>query len=81
MAERKAVFVIRADGSVISAKNNTGWWSGDPLSAPLRPGDTIVVPEKAPKVGGPNLRRCCRRRSWRPLLRWPSLISIHEGEL
>ena len=55
MADRKAVFVIRADGSVISAKNNSsGWWSGDPLSAELRPGDTIVVPEKSPKVGGPN---------------------------
>ena len=55
MADRKAVFVIRADGSVISAKNNnSGWWSGDPLSASLRPGDTVVVPEKAPKVGGPN---------------------------
>jgi len=55
MADKKAVFVIRADGSVISAKNNSsGWWSGDPLSAALRPGDTVVVPEKAPKVGGPN---------------------------
>jgi protein involved in polysaccharide export with SLBB domain len=55
MADRKAVFVIRADGSVISAKNNgSGWWSGDPLAAELRPGDTIVVPEKSPKVGGPN---------------------------
>jgi protein involved in polysaccharide export with SLBB domain len=55
MADKKAVFVIRADGSVISAKNNSsGWWSGDPLSASLRPGDTIVVPEKAPKIGGPN---------------------------
>jgi protein involved in polysaccharide export with SLBB domain len=55
MADRKAVFVIRADGSVISAKNNSsGWWSGDPLSASLRPGDTVIVPEKAPKVGGPN---------------------------
>ncbi len=55
MADKKAVFVIRADGSVISAKNNSnGWWMGDPLSASLRPGDTVVVPEKAPKVGGPN---------------------------
>ena len=55
MADRKAVFVIRADGSVISAKNNnSGWWSGDPLNASLRPGDTVVVPERAPKVGGPN---------------------------
>lgn len=55
MADRKAVFVIRADGSVLAAKNNnSGWFSGDPLNAPLRPGDTIVVPERAPKVGGPN---------------------------
>jgi polysaccharide export outer membrane protein len=55
MADRKAVFVIRADGSVIAAKNNnSGWWSGDPLNASLRPGDTVVVPERAPKVGGPN---------------------------
>ena len=55
MADKKGVFVIRGDGSVISAKNNSnGWWIGDPLSAPLRPGDTIVVPEKALKVGGPN---------------------------
>jgi protein involved in polysaccharide export with SLBB domain len=55
LADKKGVFVIRADGSVVAAKNNnSGWWSGDPLSASLRPGDTIVVPEKAPKVGGPN---------------------------
>jgi len=55
MADKKAVFVIRADGSVISAKNNGDlWWSGDSMAASLRPGDAIVVPEKAPKIGGPN---------------------------
>ena len=56
LADKKAVFVIRADGSVIAAKNNSGggWWSGDPLSAALKPGDTVVVPEKAPKIGGRN---------------------------
>ena len=55
MADKKAVFVIRADGSVIASKNNTsGWWMGDPLSASLRPGDMVVVPEKPPKVGGRN---------------------------
>jgi protein involved in polysaccharide export with SLBB domain len=53
LADKKAVFVIRADGSVIAAKNNSsGWWSGDPLSATLRPGDTVVVPERTPKIGG-----------------------------
>jgi protein involved in polysaccharide export with SLBB domain len=55
IADKKAVFVIRADGSVISAKNNSsGWWGGDPMSTTLRAGDTIVVPEKAPKIGGRN---------------------------
>jgi protein involved in polysaccharide export with SLBB domain len=55
VADKKAVFVIRADGSVISAKNNSeGWWAGDPLSTSLRPGDTVVVPEKAPKISGVN---------------------------
>jgi len=55
LADKKAVFVVRADGSVIAAKNNhDGWWGGDPMSATLRAGDTIVVPEKAPKIGGRN---------------------------
>jgi len=54
IADKKAVFVIRADGSVISASNNSGWWPGDPMSAKLRPGDAIMVPEKAPKIGTRN---------------------------
>jgi protein involved in polysaccharide export with SLBB domain len=55
IADKKAVFVIRADGSVLSAKNNGGSiWSGDPMSASLRPGDTVIVPEKTPKIGGVN---------------------------
>src|SRR6202020_965711 len=54
LANKKAVFVIRADGSVLSAKNNSGFWGGDPLSATLRPGDSIVVPEEAPRIGTRN---------------------------
>ena len=55
IADKKAVFVIRADGSVLSAKNNGGgMFSGDPLNATLRPGDAVVVPEKTPKIGGTN---------------------------
>ena len=54
IADRKAVFVIRADGSVIAAKNNAGWWDGDPLNASLKPGDSIVVPELTPKIGTRN---------------------------
>jgi protein involved in polysaccharide export with SLBB domain len=55
LADKKAVFVIRADGSVIGAKNNSsGWWSGDTLNAALRPGDSVVVPELAPRIGSRN---------------------------
>ncbi|MGC1414786.1 MAG: SLBB domain-containing protein [Candidatus Acidiferrum sp.] len=67
LADKKAVFVIRADGSVIAAKNNSeGWWGGDPMNATLRAGDTIVVPEKAPKIAG---------RNWAPLLQTAQVAS------
>jgi protein involved in polysaccharide export with SLBB domain len=48
VANKKAIFVIRADGSVMGTKS--GLWSGESLSAALQPGDTVVVPEKA--LGG-----------------------------
>lgn len=55
VGDKKAVFVVRADGSVLSAKSGgEAWFLGDPLSSTLRAGDTVVVPEKTPKVGGPN---------------------------
>src|ERR1700688_2918290 len=54
LANKKAVFVIRADGSVLASKNNSGFWNGDPLNTSLRPGDSIVVPEVAPRVGTRN---------------------------
>ena len=54
IADRGAVFVVRADGSVLSARNNSEFWSGDPLNAALKPGDSIVVPERAPKVAPRN---------------------------
>jgi len=67
VADKKAVFVVRADGSVIASKNNSGGlFSGDPLSATLRPGDSIVVPEKAPKIGS---------RSWQNTLQTAQLLS------
>jgi protein involved in polysaccharide export with SLBB domain len=59
LANKKAVFVIRANGSVLSAQNNSSVWTGDPLGAVLLPGDSIVVPEKPPKVGV---------RNWAPLI-------------
>jgi len=48
VADKKAIFVIRADGSVIGAKESL--WSGRSLNAVLQPGDTVVVPERA--IGG-----------------------------
>ena len=45
LANKKSMFVVKADGSVIGGKN--GLWSGDSLSAALQPGDMVVVPEKA----------------------------------
>ncbi len=54
IAAKDGIFVVRADGSVISSRNNSVLWSGDPMSAVLKPGDSIVVPEKAPKIGTHN---------------------------
>jgi len=65
MANRKAVFVIRADGSVVGGKGSGEWFTGDVLSAELRPGDMIFVPEKA--LGGPPL--------WKNTLQAAQLLS------
>ena len=45
IAEKKSIFLIRADGSV--AGGTGGLWGGGTLAAELRPGDMLVVPEKA----------------------------------
>lgn len=45
LANKKAIFIVRANGSVTSG--SSGSWSGGVLSSPIGPGDTIVVPEKA----------------------------------
>jgi protein involved in polysaccharide export with SLBB domain len=53
LANRKAIFVIRADGSVVGGKGGGEWFTGDVSHAELRPGDMVFVPEKA--LGGtPN---------------------------
>jgi polysaccharide biosynthesis/export protein len=59
LADKKAIFVIRANGSVLAAKNNHSAWTGDPMDAVLMPGDVIVVPEKTPRIGN---------RNWTPLM-------------
>ncbi len=46
-ANRKAIFILRADGSVVGRGSSFGGlWAGNLLSTQLRPGDSIIVPEK-----------------------------------
>jgi protein involved in polysaccharide export with SLBB domain len=49
VANRKEVFVIRANGSVIGRRSGE-WYGPNVLSTRLDPGDVIVVPEKI--IGG-----------------------------
>lgn len=44
-ANRKEIFIIRANGSVLG-RHSGGWFEGDVLSARLNPGDVVVVPQK-----------------------------------
>jgi hypothetical protein len=52
MANRRAIFVVHADGTVIGSHGST-WIMGDALSGVLHPGDMVVAPEKA--IGGPPI--------------------------
>jgi polysaccharide biosynthesis/export protein len=45
-ADTSRMFVIRADGSVISKQSVKGLWNGGFASLRLMPGDAIVVPER-----------------------------------
>lgn len=51
LANKKAIFVVRADGTVLGSKG-ASWWVGSGLNEALAPGDVVVVPEKA--LGGPS---------------------------
>jgi protein involved in polysaccharide export with SLBB domain len=64
LADRGSIFVIRADGS-IAGRNTDGLFTGSPLGAALRPGDMVVVPEKAT---GQNPK-------WRALMQTATTIS------
>ncbi len=45
LANKRAIFIIRASGAVTSGSG--GMWSGGVLSSAIGPGDTIMVPERA----------------------------------
>jgi protein involved in polysaccharide export with SLBB domain len=62
-ANKKAVFVVRADGSVVGGAG--GMFNGGALDAALQPGDMVIVPEKA--YGGPT--------NWRNTLQVAQLVS------
>ena len=53
-ANKKSIYVVRADGSVIGRAGG-GLWNKSVLDARLQPGDSVVVPEKI--VGGSQLWR------------------------
>ena len=61
LADKGAIFILRADGEITS-RHQGGWWSHNVLSAAVRPGDTIVVPER-PVIGD---------------TRWKNLIAIAQ---
>ena len=44
-ANRKEIFIIRANGSLIG-RHSSDWYDHDVLSTRLNPGDVIVVPQK-----------------------------------
>jgi protein involved in polysaccharide export with SLBB domain len=44
-ANRKEIFIIRTNGSVIG-RHSGGWFDADVLSTRLNPGDVVVVPQK-----------------------------------
>lgn len=44
-ANRKEIFIIRANGSVVG-RHSGAWFSGGVLSTKLNPGDVVVVPQK-----------------------------------
>jgi protein involved in polysaccharide export with SLBB domain len=48
-ANRKDIFIIRANGSVVGRRSG-GWFEGDVLSTRLNQGDVVVVPQKI--IGG-----------------------------
>jgi hypothetical protein len=45
VANRKEIFVIRANGSVVG-RGSSEWYGPDVLSTRLEPGDVVVVPQK-----------------------------------
>lgn len=52
MANKRATFVVRANGTVLG-NHSSFWIAGEGMNVALQPGDMVVVPEKA--LGGPPI--------------------------
>ena len=49
-ADKKHIFVLRADGAVVSNASMGGFWGGGLDSYRLEPGDAVIVPENLEKT-------------------------------
>jgi protein involved in polysaccharide export with SLBB domain len=54
VADKKRIFIIRADGSVFSRETANGLWGNNFEALRLNPGDSIILPEK---IIGPSAVR------------------------
>jgi protein involved in polysaccharide export with SLBB domain len=52
LANKKAIFVVRADGTVVGTAGGYGLWAGNATGTVMQPGDAVFVPEKV--LGGPK---------------------------
>ncbi|MGB7554932.1 MAG: sugar transporter, partial [Candidatus Korobacteraceae bacterium] len=46
LAYKKGIYIIRANGSVVSSSGTDKFFSGGVLNTKMQPGDVLVVPEK-----------------------------------
>jgi len=85
-ADPKRIFVIRADGTVVSRQSRNSHSHGSYGNLRLLPGDAIVVPEKLIVSGGLqkfanyaqlSLELHDRRRTWNVT---PIMVSIMTGK-
>ncbi len=57
-AEAGEIYVVRADGTVVSPESASGgWWSQGVLGLDLYPGDAILVPDKVVQVSALKLTK------------------------
>jgi protein involved in polysaccharide export with SLBB domain len=49
-ANKKDIFVVRANGTVVG-RSSSEWWTGNVSSTVLQPGDTVFVPDKVTGTG------------------------------